>query len=1211
MSIKRTIITTIVALALVAVVAPVAGVSAQTMTIAQLMAEIQSLTAQLQQLQGSTTTTTTGNTTTNSGVPAACAGVTFTKNLVVGATGQDVKCLQSILNLAATTQVSATGAGSPGMETMTFGPKTLAAVKIWQAAAGLVPANQIGPMSRAKLNAWLGGTTTTTTTTTTTNTNNPPPTQGPVSAMVSSDSPAAGAIVNGQASADLLHIAFSGTGTVTSVTLQRSGISDQNALTNVYLYDGNTRITDGYSFNIAGQLVINGLSIAVSGSHVISVRGDVATATAPITESSIQVTMTSYSSGTAPTSANVAGSMMQIVAGNLATASLSANTVSTAANVNAGTTQYTFWSAPLQVNTRSVLLKVANFRMIGSAPIDALSNITMFVDGVSTGKTATVTTINGSNYAQFDLTSAPLTLMTGSHTIDMRADVQKGTNRNVTVSIQQASDLTINDPQVGVNIAVTGTVPNSAAQITILTGSTTVNTSTAFTAMTNISGGSTNAVIGQFTVHAYGENVKVLSLSVLPALSISVANGAVQATAVQYVAGVAAGTTLVTVTNGGLGYIAAPAVTITDGTCTGVGVGTATIAGGKVTAITTTGLTCAAGQTFTVVVAVPAASLSTTVGGLNNVTLYFNGSQIGSQQNWTPALMDANTPLTFQLGSQMIAPAGQDSTLEVRADLQDSADVSYTAGIVSATIPQSVTYNTANAQGQSSQNSVNFPTATVTPNTLTIQTGLLVVSPNSAFLGQALAPNTTGAKIGSYVIQNQSTSESIRLTSLNLVTDADGNTTPSTTADITNLAALRTSDTTGSGSTPIQPTGADTFSVNDVLAPGAQMTVDIFANTGALSTGHYIMTKLTVASIGSVDNIAAAGTQQTGQIMTLGVGTVNTTPTIVVSSTTPAQYISAAGGATNASQATFNFVSTSGTATINELKFTVSGSDVPAGVSQTVTNVCVGSVCASPVSNGTKAVADLTGLALPVPNGGGGLTQNVQVSYSNVGTTGIAPATNVQIRLSYVKYQAGGGSTTSFTPDIPAYLETLVGSHPILTVPTTVNTGLNAGNNVENQVGSVTVAADTKGAVKVHQITFKLGFGGWTAAPTTVGTARLANGNTTINGSYCVTGAETSVVCYFTSDGNVASGTYGVSGNTNYASDFLIAAGQSQTFNLYVAFTDGTATTAGSTASVSTSVYPTTGFTWDDTSTNGGTDSTQLTGALIYNFPTNAYSIHQ
>jgi hypothetical protein len=417
MSITRTIITTIVALALVAVVAPM--VNAQTPTVAQLMAEIQQLTAQLNGLSGSTTTTTTGS-NTSSGSPAACAGVTFTRNLLVGSTGSDVKCLQAILNTSSSTQVSTTGAGAPGYETTYFGPATLRAVKVWQVAAGFVPANQIGPMSRAKLNAWLGGSTTTTTTTTTTSTlpqgctsavgwspttgvscsSNPTtpvvvvPT-GSISAMVSSDNPGAGALINSQATADLLHVAFSGTGVVTSVTLQRSGISDQNTLSNVYLYDGNTRITDGYSFNVSGQLVMNGLSITVNGTHVISVKAD--TSSTASSNSSIAVAMTSYTGNSAVTASNVQGNSMMIVAGSAATVTLGANTLAAIAPVNAGTTQYTFWSAPLQVNTRAVLLKTASFRMVGSAPTDALSNIHMFVDGVDTGKVAVVTAINGSS----------------------------------------------------------------------------------------------------------------------------------------------------------------------------------------------------------------------------------------------------------------------------------------------------------------------------------------------------------------------------------------------------------------------------------------------------------------------------------------------------------------------------------------------------------------------------------------------------------------------------------------------------------------------------------------------------------------------------------------------------------------------------------------------------------------------------------------------
>ena len=139
MSIKKTIITTIVALALVAVVAP--GVT-QAATVAELLAQIQALTAQVNGLSGA----------------GACSGVTFTRDLAVGSTGSDVKCLQTILNRSVTTQVAVTGAGSPGAETTYFGAKTLAAVQKYQAAQGLTVANVVGSLTRASLNAAIGGT---------------------------------------------------------------------------------------------------------------------------------------------------------------------------------------------------------------------------------------------------------------------------------------------------------------------------------------------------------------------------------------------------------------------------------------------------------------------------------------------------------------------------------------------------------------------------------------------------------------------------------------------------------------------------------------------------------------------------------------------------------------------------------------------------------------------------------------------------------------------------------------------------------------------------------------------------------------------------------------------------------------------------------------------------------------------------------------------
>ena len=86
-----------------------------------------------------------------------CQGLTFARNLRVGMVGQDVKCLQVFLNLNHATQIASQGPGSPGQETTRFGSLTLKAVRLWQTQQGWTPANQIGPLSRAKLNTWLAG----------------------------------------------------------------------------------------------------------------------------------------------------------------------------------------------------------------------------------------------------------------------------------------------------------------------------------------------------------------------------------------------------------------------------------------------------------------------------------------------------------------------------------------------------------------------------------------------------------------------------------------------------------------------------------------------------------------------------------------------------------------------------------------------------------------------------------------------------------------------------------------------------------------------------------------------------------------------------------------------------------------------------------------------------------------------------------------------
>lgn len=483
------------------------SVGAQSVSIEQLLAQIAQLQAQLVSLQGGSTSGSTG------------VSYNFTRNLQVGSTGEDVRMLQKALNASADTRVASTGAGSPGAETTYFGPATKAAVIKFQnkyASEVLTPSGLtagtgfVGPASRAKLNSMSTGTGTGTGTGTT-------PVTGAMSATLAATSPMQGAVIAGQALANLAEYTFTnGSGVesvVTKVVVNRGGISNDSAFTNVYLYEGGKRISDSATVS-NGIITFNdgaGLfRIPNGGTKTISVRADISSsATGQVLGVELaSVTANTTVSGSFP----IKGSYMSVATATLATADFNSTTLPSASSV-APQNEYTVWQNTVSIGNHAVNLRSVSLRNVGSIATGDINNFKLYVDGV---QISTAAGMDSNGYVTFDL-STPKRLETGGRVIKVVGDIIGGSTRTFQFQLRQTGDVMLIDAELNQPILPTagGSTfsARSATSATIDGGAMSVTKANS-SPTSNVSVGASGVKLATFEFRASGERVKVESLDV-------------------------------------------------------------------------------------------------------------------------------------------------------------------------------------------------------------------------------------------------------------------------------------------------------------------------------------------------------------------------------------------------------------------------------------------------------------------------------------------------------------------------------------------------------------------------------------------------------------------------------------------------------------------------------------------------------------------------
>lgn len=460
-------------------------------SVADLQAQIAALQAALNALQGG----------------SVMVSASFTRDLTVGSRGDDVKSLQMWLNSKGHT-VSMSGGGSPGNETMYFGPATRAAVAKFQAANGISPAvGYFGPKTRAAVNAMGGGTMS-------------PVGGGPVvpgsglSVSLAAGQPTA-SVIAGASRLPVLKFNLTASNaapvTVNRLQFNKVGVVSDSNVSSAYLVENNQVIAQYTSIN-NGVIDFSGLNLVVNAgqTRMLEFAMDLSSsATAGNTLSFQLASMSNVSTnGSVPVSGvfPVSGNTLTVTTvSNPSLATLTIASASVGTSVYAGTQNVLVSQWTLTGANNPVMLKSINFKVIGSANKTDLRNVKLFLNGSQVGPTLPSVTSDG--VAFFDLGANPAKINTGSGNMQVYADVMGSPSYTFQFELLNSFDVLATDQQYGAGVSVTIN-GGSGVSITINQGQITLTAATD-TPSGNIALGGSGTTLAKFTIYAAGEAVKV------------------------------------------------------------------------------------------------------------------------------------------------------------------------------------------------------------------------------------------------------------------------------------------------------------------------------------------------------------------------------------------------------------------------------------------------------------------------------------------------------------------------------------------------------------------------------------------------------------------------------------------------------------------------------------------------------------------------------
>ncbi|MBI5530194.1 MAG: hypothetical protein HY918_01710 [Candidatus Doudnabacteria bacterium] len=381
---------------------------------------------------------------------------------------------------------------------------------------------------------------------------------GSVSASLAYDTPAANTVAvlasGAKSVVTLAKFSFSGNGTVTQLQVKRTGVSPDTIFSNVYLFNGDTRLTDAAS--VGGSSLVtfsnpNGL-FTINGNMTVSVVAEIPAGTSAGQTVGVQLTSFTVANGS-PATVSISGNLMTTaVASDLAYPTFGAVTPDGSSFDPAKDVEV--FRSNVTINNRDMTMSRLIMRNIGSAQQADINNFRLRVDGTQIAQTQTMDS-NGYVYFSF----SPITLKAGTRVFSVLADVVAGSSRNFQYQIRSAADVNFVDTQYNQSVSASNTFPvGPTASNSISNGSLTIQKATD-SPSGNVTDQTSDVTLAKYTVTAYGEPMKIETLTVGATSSDasvgSLRNGRVLINGVQYGStATLAKTTNNTYTTGGTSY---------------------------------------------------------------------------------------------------------------------------------------------------------------------------------------------------------------------------------------------------------------------------------------------------------------------------------------------------------------------------------------------------------------------------------------------------------------------------------------------------------------------------------------------------------------------------------------------------------------------------------------------------------------------------------